>query len=195
MVMGYYDLILQAIYFQIELQKWSIGSFHSKAKSTISTGAVVLSITTAAMTGFAALHSRADRDALSVLEPIFGSLAVPAICLGVAGIAAIIVSMIISIHALKGRPISQILSSSEFALAPKGGSADFPKGAGMMSGDELGHRLQLNAIGTIRTLEDYSEWIAPRVHAGQALLLVGIGLMSTVPAVALLWALLSSAPA
>jgi len=63
-----------------------------------------------------------------------------------------------------------------------------------MDNDELGDRLQRNAVGTVRTLEKYIDWIAPRVHVGQVLLLAGIGLMSAVPISALIWTLLSRSP-
>lgn len=191
--MDYYDRMFQAIYHQIELQRWSIENFYSKAKSTISTGAVVLSITTVAMVGSAALLSRTSPDPPALLESVFGELAVPAIFLAVCGITAIIGSMIVSIRSLKGRPIEQILSSGEFEVVSKRGHNPSQE-THKMSNDELGDRLQRNAVSTMRTFEDYIDWIAPRVHAGQVLLLVGIGLVSSVPGVALLWALVSSAP-
>lgn len=193
--MDYFELLLQAIYRQIELQRWSIASFQSKAKTTISTGAVVLSITTVAIAGFAALLARTSLDPLALLESVFGELAVTAICLAVVGIAAIIGSMIVSIHALRGRPIKQILSSKEFETIKIDGPGDLPVDSVNMPIDELAYRLQHNAVDTIRTLEEYGGWIASKIHVGQILLLVGIGLVSAVPAVALLWTLLSRAPA
>lgn len=191
----YFELLFQAIYRQIELQRWSIASFQSKAKTTISTGAVVLSITTVAIAGFAALLARTSLDPLALLESVFGELAVTAICLAVVGIAAIIGSMIVSIHALGGRPIKQILSSKEFETIKIDGPGDLPVDSVNMPIDELAYRLQHNAVDTIRTLEEYGGWIASKIHVGQILLLVGIGLVSAVPAVALPWTLLSRAPA
>lgn len=191
--MDYFELLFQAIYRQIELQKWSIGSYYSKAKTTIAAGAVVLSITTVAMSAFAALLSRTSLDLPHLLESVFGEHAITAICLAVAGIAAIIGSMIVSIHALRGRPIKQILSSREFETVSVDDSGGSPGDSVNMSADRLAHRLQDNAVDTIRTLEECSGWVAPRIHAGQILLLAGIGLLSTVPAVALLWTLASGA--
>ena len=64
-----------------------------------------------------------------------------------------------------------------------------------MSSDELAYKLQHNGVDTVRTLEKYNDWVEPRVHAGQILLLLGIGLMSAVPVIGLVWALLSRVPA
>lgn len=194
-VLDYYDRVLQAIYRQIELQKWLIGRYHSKAKITISTGAVVLSITTVATAGLAALLSRTSLAPFALLESLFGAFATAAICLAIVGIVTIIGSMITSIRALRGRRISQILSSGEFEVVPKGGRESHQNETSTMSNDELGERLQRNAVGTVRTLEKYIDWVAPRVHVGQVLLLVGIGFMSSVPIAAFIWALLSRAPA
>ena len=59
----------------------------------------------------------------------------------------------------------------------------------------VAYRLQCNAVDTMRTLEDCITWIAPRIHAGQILLLLGIGLMSAVLAIGLVRALPSRVPA
>ncbi|MDD9826331.1 MAG: hypothetical protein OXU86_06140 [Thaumarchaeota archaeon] len=193
--MDYYELLLQAIYHQIALQKWSIDSLHSKAKSTISTGAVVLSIVAVAMAGFAALLYRPGLDPLALPVSIFGALSAPAIGAVIGGISSIIGSMIVSIRALRGRRIDKILSSREFELIPKGESKSPSEESRRVSSDELAYKLQHNGVDTVRTLEKYNDWVEPRVHAGQILLLLGIGLMSAVPVIGLVWALLSRVPA
>ncbi|MDD9808558.1 MAG: hypothetical protein OXU25_01830 [Thaumarchaeota archaeon] len=195
MALDYFEFLLQGIYRQIDLQKWSIEGFRAKAGTTISTGAVVLSITTVSMAGFIALLSRTGLDAFSLLESLFGMFAALAICLAIIGIFSIIGSMIVSIHALRGRPIAQILDSNEFELVEKSDGRSAPDESRRMSSEEVAYRLQRNAVDTMRTLEGYISWIAPKIHLGQILLLLGIGLMAAVLVIGLVWALLSRVPA
>jgi len=102
--------------------------------------------------------------------------------------------MIVSIRALRGRPIAQILDSNEFELIEKSDAKSSSDESRRMSSDEVAYRLQCNAVDTMRTLEDHITWIAPKIHAGQVLLLAGIWLMSAVLVIGLVWTLLSRVP-
>ena len=183
--MSYYTMLLEALYRQVELSKWSLERLHSKAKTSVTAGTAALSVVTVGLSGFAVLLARADLDHMALLESLFGKYATCMIGVAIAGIVAIIVSLLLSIAALKSHGVHQILTSEEFEEAS--GKAGKPTETEAY----LGPRLLRNIHASVKTFEEYNVKIAPMVRWGQWLLLAGIGLISMVPLAALLRLLVS----
>jgi len=118
--MNYHDLLLQAIYRQVEHSRWMLDRLHSKAKASVTAGTAALSVITVSLSGFSALLAGADLDHMGLLEALFGEHAACVVGIAIAGIVAIIVSMFLSIYALKSHGVRQILTTSEFEWAPRG---------------------------------------------------------------------------
>lgn len=179
--MSYHSVLLDAAYRQIERHGWSLERLHSKAKAIVAAGTAALSVITVGLSGFATLLAGADLDHMALLESLFGWLAHTMVAVAVAGIAAVIASMIVSILALKGCKLHQILGSDELEYAPKKEPPGDQEDPHKPSEDGLRQILLERCRLAIKTLEECNGKVAPRVLWGQILLVAGIVLISTIP--------------
>lgn len=183
--MSYYAMLLEALYRQIEHHRWSLERLHSKAKASMTAGTAALSVITVGLSGFAVLLARADLDHAALLGSLFGGLAHVMIAVAILGISSIITSMIVSIFALKGCKLHQILTSGEFEYTPANASPGRDEKPKKASEGDLGPKLVERNILAIKTLEECNRRVAPMVLWGQAMLVAGIVLISMIPLAAL----------
>lgn len=183
--MSYDSILLDAAYRQIERHEWLLERLHSKARATVAAGTAALSITTVGLSGFATLLAGAGLDHAALLESLFGGMVRGMIAVAIMGIVAIIASMGVSVFALKSCKLRQILTSASLECVTVGessGGQGTPHGE---SEDDLRQMLLRKSRRSIKTLEACNRRVSSRVLWGQALLVIGIALVSMIPLVAL----------